>query len=413
MSAQRSYVIYAPTAWDGQRQLVHNLAEALAMRHRVLYVDPPVSPLSPIRYGLKPSTWPRLRAVLDRRVRTSGGLQVFSPLVLPPVEHPRMRALSRPLLRAQIAHAVKRASLAEPIVLATRGMPELAGAAREALRVGMFADHPSAGASLMGRDAAALEADASAIYENTDLLCTTSHSLVPLFAERGWHSEVVSAGFAADLADTFDQAVEPAEYAQLPRPLLGYTGSIDDRLDFDVIVQLADHFEQGSLVFVGPVSPRLSTAAHAALAARANIHLLGLRSRTQLPAYIRYLDVALLPYKATVFTRYQSPMKFWEYLYAGAPIVGTGSTELRRYPPPLVNYAESAEDALAMVDLALADPAGGREQRRRFALANTWGDRANELDALVTERLSHSSRTVARECALEPTPLDVQPSTIP
>ncbi len=383
MSTQRSYVIYAPTAWDGQRQLVHNLAEALAVRHRVLYVDPPLSPLSPIRYGLKPSTWPRLRTVLDRRVRTRGGLRVFSPLVLPPVEHPRMRALSRPLLRAQVAHAVARAGLERPIVLATRGMPELAGAAGESLRVGMFADHPSAGAALMGRDAAALEADASAIYEHTDLLCTTSHSLVPLFAERGWHSEVVSAGFAADLAGAFDQAAEPPEYARLPRPLLGYTGSIDDRLDFDVILKLADRFEQGSLVFVGPVSPRLPAPAHAALAARANIHLLGLRSRTQLPAYIRYLDVALLPYEESVFTRYQSPMKLWEYLYAGAPIVGAGSAELRRYPPPLVNYAESAEDALAMVELALADPAGGREERRRFALANTWDDRANELDALV------------------------------
>ncbi len=394
MSSPRSYVIYAPTPWDAQRQLVHNLAEGLAVRHRVLYVDPPVSPLSPIRYGLSPSTGPRLRAVLNRRVRSCGALKVFSPLALPPVERPQMRTLSRPLLRAQISHAVARARLQTPVVLATRGMPELVGAAGESLRVGMFADHPSAGASLMGRDAAELEAQASAIHQASDLLCTTSHSLVPLLAERGWHSEVIPAGFPADLVDAFDRATEPPEYAALPRPLLGYTGSIDDRLDFDAILKLSERFDSGSLVFVGTVSPRLSGAARDALATRGNIHLLGLRPRRQLPAYIRYLDVALLPYKDSLFTRYQSPMKYWEYLYAGPPIVGVGSPELRRYQPPLVNYAESADAVPAMVEQALSDPTSGREQRRRFALANTWEDRAEQLDALVGERLDGDSREV-------------------
>lgn len=383
MSVRRDYVIYAPTPWDGQRQLLHSLAEGLAARHRVLYVDPPLSPLSPFRYGLGPRTLPRLRSVLRRRTRTCGRLEVFSPLVAPPVEHPRMRALSRPLLRAQVARAVARAGLERPVVLAARGLPELCGAARESLRVGLFLDHPSAGASLMGRDAAELESQASALHDASELLCTSSHSLVPLFAERGWHSEVVPAGFPADLAQAFDDAEEPAEYAPLAHPVLGYTGSIDDRLDYELIVALADRFDHGSLVFVGPLSPRLSEQARAALRARANIHVLGSRPRAALPAYIRYLDVALLPYADSLFTRYQSPMKFWEYLYAGPPIVGSGSPELRRFPPPFVNYAQSAEQAVAMVERALSEPAQGREERRRLALANTWEQRAAELDAIV------------------------------
>ncbi|HLM84749.1 MAG TPA: hypothetical protein VK272_01030 [Solirubrobacteraceae bacterium] len=388
MSTARSYVIYAPTPWESQRQPLHNFADGLALRHRVLYVDPPVSPLSPIRYGLSPSTLPRLRAVLHRRLRAAGALHVFGPLALPPVEHPRMRSLSHPLVRTQIARAVAQAGMRAPIVIATRGMPELVGAAGESLRVGMFVDHPSAGAALMGRDAADLEAQASAIHASTDMLITTSHSLVPLFAERGWHSEAVPAGFPADLAPAYDQAREPPEYGTLPRPLLGYTGSVDDRLDFDTILALADRFSGGSVVFVGAVSPRLPASAREALSSRANIHLLGLRPRTQLPAYVRYLDVALLPYEDSVFTRYQSPMKFWEYLYAGPPIVGLGSAELRRHPAPLVSYAENPETALALVEQALADRASGAQERRRFALANTWEDRANQLDELIAARIA-------------------------
>ncbi|MGA2455218.1 MAG: hypothetical protein ABSG93_17035 [Solirubrobacteraceae bacterium] len=392
MSPPRSYVIYAPTPWDSQRQPLHGFADGLAVRHRVLYVDPPLSPLSPIRYGFRPSTWPRLRTVLQRRVRTCGNLKVFSPLVLPPIEHPRMRSLSLPLVRAQVARAAASAGLVNPVVVATRGMPGLAGTVHESLCVGMFVDHPSAGATLMGRDADELEAEASAICEASDLLCTTSQSLSELFVERGWPNAMIPAGFPADLADDYERAAKPPEYDSLPRPLLGYTGGVDDRLDYELILRIADRFSHGSLVFVGAISPRLSAEARAALAARSNIHLLGLRPRTQLPGYIRHLDVALLPYKDSLFTRYQSPMKVWEYLCAGPPIVGAGSAELRRYPAPLVHYAETADGAIPLVEQALHDPAGGRDERRRFALANTWEDRANLLDTLVGELLQSRLR---------------------
>jgi teichuronic acid biosynthesis glycosyltransferase TuaH len=384
---ERSYVIYAPTPWDGARQAAHFLAEALAEDHPVLYVDPPMSPLSPIRYGFRRDSWPELRTVLDRRLRTHGRLRVFSPLVLPPIRNRGMYSLSLPALRAQIAHAVARAGMRDPVVVAWQALTELTGVAGETLRVGVVMDHPAAGASLMGLDPAESEAETAELCAAADLVCTTSRAVHGLLAERGLKSELVPFGFSANVADLFDTAIPPPEYGSLPRPLLGYTGGIDDRLDYELVLKLADRFSEGSIVFVGPLSPRLSESARAALAARANIHLLGPRGREQLPAYIRHLDVALMPYADIPFTRYQAPIKLWEYLYAGPPIVGTGSVDLRSYPPPLVNFAENADDTPAMVTAALADPEAGREERRRFALANTWHDRAVQLDSLVDARM--------------------------
>lgn len=389
---ERSYVIYAPTPWDGARQAAHFLAEGLAQDHPVLYVDPPMSPLSPIRYGLTHDTRTQLRTVLDRRLRTHGRLRVFSPLVLPPIRNQRMYALSLPALRAQIAHAVARAGMEDPVVLGWQALTELTGVAGESLQVAFVMDHPAAGASLMGLDPAESEAETAEICAAADLVCTTSRAVHGLLAERGCESELVPFGFSANVADLFDAAVRPHEYESLPRPLLGYTGGIDDRLDYDLVLRLADRFSEGSIVFVGPLSPRLSASARAALQARSNIHLLGPRSREQLPAYIRHLDVALMPYADILFTRYQAPIKLWEYLYAGPPIVGTGSIDLRSYPPPLVSFAENADDAPAMVEAALADPEAGREERRRFALANTWNDRAEQLDAVVDLRLAGAVR---------------------
>ncbi len=394
MMSDRCYVIYGPTPWDSHRNAAHNYAQALAADHRVLYIDPPLSPLSPIRYGLRGETWPRARALVSRRVRTSDGVNVFAPVSLPPVQHPRMRRLSLPLVRAQIRRAVAGMGFERPAVIAWRGLAELAGVAGETYRVAVVMDHPAAGAGLLGRDPAELEAETAANCDAADLVCATSNAVQSLLEERGRASELVPFGFPADLTSAYELALQPAELQALPRPLLGYTGSVDDRLDFDLIQALADRFDQGSLVFIGAVSPRLSAPARRALQARPNIHLLGSRSRSRLPAYIRYLDVALMPYADSLFTRYQSPMKAWEYLYAGPPIVGSGSPELRCYPPPLVHYAEDHDAFLTLVARALTAGVAGRSERRRFALANTWEDRAHALDALVQAGLRARSDTL-------------------
>jgi teichuronic acid biosynthesis glycosyltransferase TuaH len=395
--SNRSYVIYGSSVWDGSWQAEHNIANALAARHPVLYIDPAVSPLTPFRYGIKPETLRRCRDVANRTVCDRGRLKVFAPLVLPPIHHPRARAWSLPLVRMQVRRAVRQLRFTDPVVLAWRLLPALEGVAGELLRVGVVMDHPSAGASLMGRDPAELEAETSALCASADEICTTSRPTHALLAERGQSSELVPFGFAADLAPAFDCAAEPREYATLPRPLLGYTGGVDDRLDYDLIVRLADRFAHGSLVFVGPVSPRLTTQAREALASRSNIHLFGLRPRDELPAYVRHVDLALLPYADSLWTRHQSPVKLWEYLYAGPPILATGCAELCRYQPPLLSYAEGPEEALAVAECLLANPSAGRDARRSFALANTWDDRAAQIDALVDRSLAtHRPQPLSR-----------------
>jgi teichuronic acid biosynthesis glycosyltransferase TuaH len=388
VARERSYVVYGATPWIGPRNAEQNLAHALGGSHRVLYVDPPISVLTPFRYGLRSSTPRHLRSVLDRRVRSEEGIAVFSPLRLPPLGGGAGgRPSSTGLVRSQIARAVRRAGCERPVVVAFRGLAEWRAAAGESLATMVLMDHLPAGAELLGRDAAELEAETTANCAAAQLLCVTSHAMQELLAQRGREAELVRFGFPSDLAASFDTAAQPDEYASLPRPLLGYTGGIDDRLDFELIVRLADRFASGSIVFVGALSPRLSDGARRALASRANIHLLGTRPRTRLPAYIRHLDVALMPYADSPWIRYAAPMKLWEYLYAGPPLVGTGCPELRHYPPPLVEYAEDAEQALRMVTRALAAPAAGRRERREYALANTWQDRAAQLDALVSRRL--------------------------
>lgn len=384
---QRSYVIYATMPWDGPWNVEHNVAHALAQDHRVLYVDPPISPISPFRYGLRQASLHEVAAVFDRRVRSHDRLQVFGALAVPPLTHPRSAAVSLPLVRAQVKRAVERAGLESPVVVAWRSLKELSGAAGESLRVGVVMDNLAAAGGLLARDPADLEREMHAICRASDLLCVTSQAVQVMLREEGFASELLPFGFSRDLAPLYDAAVPPEEYKSLPRPLLGYTGSIDDRLDYELITKLATHFKHGSIVFVGAVSPRLSASARAALASRANIHVLGVRPRTSLPSYIRYLDCGLLPYADTEFVRYQSPMKVWDYMYAGIPILGTAALDLRRFGVPLVYYAEDHAHALELVTDLVESGDGAAELRRRFALQNTWEMRAQRLDHLVARAL--------------------------
>jgi teichuronic acid biosynthesis glycosyltransferase TuaH len=374
--------------WNGPWNVEHNVAHALAARHHVLYVDPPLTPATPFRYGWDPASRRQLADLADRGIRRSGRVMVFTPLALPPLTHPHMRRISLPLVRAQIGHAAQKAGLTTPIVVGWRALNELRGAAGEALRVGVVMDHLPSAAALLQRDPADLEREVRETCEAADLLCVPSYAVKELLAADGWDAELLPFGFAGDLVDVYDRATRPPEYETLPRPLLGYTGSIDDRLDYGLITRLADRFPHGSIVFVGATSPRLSAAARSALSSRPNIHLLGVRPRAELPGYIRYLDCALLPYADIQFTRYQSPMKMWDYMYAGPPIVGTGSAELRRFDPPIMHFAETHEAAIETISSVIEEPGSGADERRAFALANTWDARAQQLDALVDDALA-------------------------
>lgn len=396
---KRSYVIYATMPWDGPWNVEHNIAHALARDHRVLYIDPPISPVSPFRYGLRRTRLRRVMAVFDRRLRRHDRLHVFGPLALPPLTHRRAAALSRPLVRWQVRRAVRRAGLESPVVVAWRSLDELAGAAGESLRVGVVMDNLAAAGRLLARDPADLEREMRETCNASHVLCVTSQAVQSMLRDQGWPSELLPFGFSGDLAPLYDAATEPAEYRSLPRPMLGYVGSIDDRLDYDLIIRLADRFERGSIVFVGAVSPRLSTSARAALTSRGNIHLLGVQPRASLPSYIRYLDCGLLPYADTEFVRYQSPMKVWDYMYAGIPIVGTGSLDLRRYGAPLVHYAEDPEQALELAAEVTASGDGAGELRRGFALENTWEMRAQQVDRIVSDALDERRRRVGGAAA--------------
>ena len=294
--------------------------------------------------------------------------------MLPPVRSETAQRLSRPLLRAQLRRSVPRDALA----VFARGPAEFVDMARASRSVFLVKDWTPAGAALMGRDEASLEHELLSMCRRVDVVCAVTEALRATLGERGVESVLLRHGFAAETAESFDGAEVPADLRELPRPLLGYAGRVDDRLDWDALRRLAERMPEATVVLIGPLSPRLPAASLAAVERLPNLHLLGQRDRAELPAYLAALDCCLLPYRAGVWGAHGSPLKLWEYLYAGAPIVGTGYEVLREYAE-FVDYESSAGLPDAVARAVGAVTPGDVERRRRFALENTWDHRAAEL----------------------------------
>ena len=167
---------------------------------------------------------------------------------------------------------------------------------------------------------------------------------------RGLSSNVLYAPNVADV-ELFARALQPGpadpSLTGLARPLIIFTGAIVAvKLDIPLLVALARARPHWSFALVGPVGPGEPRADISALSGEANIHLLGLRSYEQLPDVLRSADAGLIPYALNELTRSIFPMKVYEYLAAGLPVIATPLPALAEIPE--VATAADAGTAISM-----------------------------------------------------------------
>lgn len=173
--------------------------------------------------------------------------------------------------------------------------------------------------------------------------------------------------------------------AQLPKPIAGYFGVIDERLDYDLIRRLAQANPNMSVVMVGPtakVNPDELPQAE-------NIHWLGQRSYDELPRYVKAFDVCLMPFALNEATEYINPTKTLEYMAAGKPIVSTAVADVVRNFTPIVKVAKTHDEFIDAVAQAAASPdkqalADGIE----MASASSWESIVAKMRTLIDDAVA-------------------------
>ena len=176
----------------------------------------------------------------------------------------------------------------------------------------------------------------------------------------------------------------PREIAALKRPVIGYYGVIDERIDYDLLRTLASSLPDVELVMVGPVvkvdPAELPQAEH--------IHWLGQRQYAELPAHVKGFDVCLMPFALNEATEYINPTKTLEYMAAGKPIVSTAVSDVVHNFTPVVAVANSQEEFVASVRDAIERPSGemiarGLEQAR----ANSWESIVARMERIIRDAI--------------------------
>ncbi len=168
-----------------------------------------------------------------------------------------------------------------------------------------------------------------------------------------------------------------ASILAIGKPVIGYHGVMARWFDTDLLQEVADQMQDFSFVLIGPDHDDILRST--SLLARPNIHWLGEKSYLQLPDYLRCFDVAMIPFKLNDITHATSPVKLFEYMAAGKPIVTTPMQESIRYPGVLVGE-NALEFSMRLVEaLQLKQLPAYLELLDRTALANTWDVRARQI----------------------------------
>ncbi len=175
----------------------------------------------------------------------------------------------------------------------------------------------------------------------------------------------------AHFASSRKAQADPADQRTIPHPRIGFFGVLDERLDRDLLREVAACEPSWHFVLLGPVVKiHEEQLPHAA-----NIHYLGQKQYAELPSYIAHWDVAVLPFAQNASTRFISPTKTLEYLAAGKPVV---STPVRDVVDPygrlsLVRIAGNAEDFCGAIRSSLASPSPGwRAMVDDFLRRTSW-----------------------------------------
>jgi len=164
------------------------------------------------------------------------------------------------------------------------------------------------------------------------------------------------------------------------RPVAGYVGVVDERLDLQLVAELADRLPDWSIELVGPVA-RIDPAT---LPRRPNLRHAGMQPYAELPAVMARLDVALVPFALDASTRFSAPTKTLEYVAAGLPVVSTPVPDVVADLGDIVAIAAGPADFAAACrrveaqPAAAGDPGIARVLRRRH-----WDGVAARLDDLI------------------------------
>ncbi len=186
-----------------------------------------------------------------------------------------------------------------------------------------------------------------------------------------------------------DNLPRPLDLQNIPYLIIGFVGTFDFRIDLELIESVARTHPEWSIVIVGPVREYSMEGWRKdirSLKMFKNVHFLGNRDFKNLPSYMKYFDVGIIPFLVNSQTNTMYPYKLHEYLAAGLPVVSTNLYELKPFEG-IVRLAKSKDEFINMIGEELQTNSTLKMKKRiEVASQNSWAVRAEQMLFLINKK---------------------------
>lgn len=219
------------------------------------------------------------------------------------------------------------------------------------------------------------------LIEAVDLLIVTAQALYDSKREGAARAVLVPNGVEAD---HFGRAADPSlpvapALADAPHPLVGYLGTLNYWIDTELLARIAREHPDWTVALVGPHDLLANLAPFEGLD---NVIMTGRVAYQDVPTYVKAFDVCLNPYVLDGVAEHCSPLKLYEYIATGKPIVSVDMPEAKIFED-CITIANNADEFVSLVEQAVQSDDGRAELRRSKAQEHTWQKRFEAVSAAL------------------------------
>ena len=347
----------------------------------ILYIDPPVSLLAPLK---DKATLERLAAYREPGIKARENITVYAP---PPVipffnKFRWINRLNQKRLARYIKRRMKENGFTEPYLwcYSPTSCDLVDGIPNRGVIYDCVDRHSAYKGMIDPEVVDRMEAD---LAHRADQVFCTAAGLYDTLRQYNENTEMIPNGANYELFSGAATMSEDKE-ADSARPVFGFVGMLQECIDYDCMKAVAKAFPEGELVLVGRSLPGVDLSS---LREYPNIRFMGLVPQEELPDIIRDFHVCLNLFQEGRLSKDVSPLKFYEYLATGKPIVST------REPLQVLDYAdvvyiaENQDDFVVKCREALqeGDPAKV-EKRMEYGKACSWDERVSQMEQTLMSR---------------------------
>jgi glycosyltransferase involved in cell wall biosynthesis len=397
-------IVCLANSWDYDPTSKHQIMKILSRRNEIVWINYHGTRRPTVGRADFAAACSALKRVTRGVQRVSRSIVQLTPLVIPGAESALLQRVHQRMLIAQIRRAVR--SIVDPgerrvqVWSFAPDVPYLVGQFDEECFVYYCVDEYS---QFEGLNASRIISAEHDLIDRADVVVTTSEQLFN--TKRARRPDVILMRHGVDYKH-FARAwreppPRPPDLNSIRGPVFGFFGLIHHWVDLALIAQVARLRPDYTFVLIGEAKVDVSE-----LRNLSNVILAGRRPYERLPGYCAAFDAGLLLFTRSAMTRNINPIKMYEYLAAGLPVVSTPLPEARRYAGP-IKIAETAEEFAEACDGVIADDyPGRREDISRLVEGESWRSKVDCLSDIILERLGSPSRPVSipRSKVAMPTP---------